>query len=60
MGQLSEKTLAVQAQDASGAGPQEAKLRSMRNKKRPLSLRMVKNLHQGLRIPCESLLADVR
>ena len=30
------------------------------NKKRPLSLRMVKNLHHGLRIPCESLLADVR
>jgi HTH-type transcriptional regulator/antitoxin HigA len=32
----------------------------MRNKKHPLSLRMVKNLHQGLRIPYESLLADVR
>ena len=32
----------------------------MRNEKRPLSLRMVKNLHQGLRIPDESLLADVR
>ena len=30
------------------------------NKKRPLSLRMVKNLHHGLRIPYESLLADVR
>ncbi len=29
------------------------------NKKRPLSLRMVKNLHHGLSIPYESLLADV-
>lgn len=30
------------------------------HKKRPLSLPMVKNLHHGLRIPYESLLADVR
>lgn len=29
------------------------------NRKRPLSLRMVKRLHEGLRIPYESLLADV-
>jgi HTH-type transcriptional regulator / antitoxin HigA len=29
------------------------------NRKRPLSLRMVKQLHDGLRIPYESLLADV-
>jgi HTH-type transcriptional regulator/antitoxin HigA len=29
------------------------------NKKRPLSLSMVKNLHHGLSIPYESLLADV-
>jgi HTH-type transcriptional regulator/antitoxin HigA len=28
------------------------------NRKRGLSLRMVKNLHDGLRIPYESLLAD--
>jgi HTH-type transcriptional regulator / antitoxin HigA len=28
------------------------------NRKRPLSLRMVKQLHEGLRIPYESLLAD--
>ena len=30
------------------------------NRKRPLSLRMVKRLHEGLRIPYESLLARVR
>ncbi len=29
------------------------------NRKRPLSLRMVKRLHDGLRIPCEGLLARV-
>ncbi|WP_198263131.1 helix-turn-helix domain-containing protein [sulfur-oxidizing endosymbiont of Gigantopelta aegis] len=29
------------------------------NKKRPLSLRMVKRLHDGLKIPYESLLADI-
>lgn len=29
------------------------------NHKRPLSLRMVKRLHEGLRIPYESLLAEV-
>ncbi len=29
------------------------------NRKRPLSLRMVKQLHDGLRIPYESLLAGV-
>lgn len=29
------------------------------NRKRPLSLRMVKQLHEGLRIPCESLLTGV-
>ena len=29
------------------------------NKQRPLSLRMVKRLHNGLNIPYESLLADV-
>lgn len=29
------------------------------NKKRPLSLRMVKRLHDGLNIPYESLLADL-
>lgn len=29
------------------------------NRKRPLSLRMVKRLHEGLRIPYESLLAQV-
>mgnify|MGYP000431896593 FL=1 len=28
------------------------------NRKRPLSLRMVKKLHDGLKIPYESLLAD--
>lgn len=28
------------------------------NRKRPLSLRMIKQLHEGLRIPYESLLAD--
>ncbi|MDO9453592.1 MAG: transcriptional regulator [Stagnimonas sp.] len=28
------------------------------NRKRPLSLRMVKQLHEGLHIPYESLLAD--
>ena len=30
------------------------------SRKRPLSLRMVKRLHEGLKIPYESLLADVR
>jgi HTH-type transcriptional regulator / antitoxin HigA len=30
------------------------------SRKRPLSLRMVKRLHDGLRIPYESLLAGVR
>jgi HTH-type transcriptional regulator/antitoxin HigA len=30
------------------------------NGKRPLSLRMVKRLHEGLRIPYESLMAGVR
>ncbi len=29
------------------------------NRKRPLSLRMVKRLHEGLKIPYESLLAGV-
>ena len=29
------------------------------NRKRPLSLRMIKRLHDGLHIPYESLLADV-
>lgn len=29
------------------------------NRKRPLSLRMIKRLHEGLRIPYESLLAGV-
>lgn len=29
------------------------------NRKRPLSLRMVKRLHDRLKIPCESLLAGV-
>ncbi len=29
------------------------------NRKRPLSLRMIKRLHHGLSIPYESLLADV-
>lgn len=29
------------------------------NRKRPLSLRMIKRLHNGLKIPYESLLADV-
>ena len=29
------------------------------NRKRPLSLRMIKRLHDGLSIPYESLLADV-
>ena len=28
------------------------------NRKRPLSLRMVKRLHDGLKIPYESLLAE--
>ncbi len=28
------------------------------NRKRPLSLRMIKRLHEGLRIPYESLLAE--
>jgi HTH-type transcriptional regulator/antitoxin HigA len=28
------------------------------NRKRPLSLKMVKSLHKGLQIPYESLLAD--
>ena len=30
------------------------------NRKRPLSLKMIKRLHEGLHIPYESLLADVR
>lgn len=30
------------------------------SRKRPLSLRMVRRLHQGLRIPYETLLADPR
>ena len=30
------------------------------SRKRPLSLRMVKRLHEGLKIPYESLLAGVR
>ena len=30
------------------------------NRKRPLSIRMIKQLHEGLRIPYESLLAGVR
>ncbi len=30
------------------------------NRKRPLSLRMVKRLHDGLKIPYESLLAEAR
>ena len=29
------------------------------NRKRPLSLRMVKRLHDGLKIPYESLLTEV-
>jgi hypothetical protein len=29
------------------------------NRKRPLSLRMIKQLHEGLRVPYESLLAAV-
>lgn len=29
------------------------------NRKRPLSLRMIKHLHDGLKIPYESLLADI-
>ena len=29
------------------------------NRKRPLSLRMIKRLHEGLRIPYESLLAKI-
>lgn len=29
------------------------------NRKRPLSLRMIRRLHQGLKIPYESLLAEV-
>jgi HTH-type transcriptional regulator/antitoxin HigA len=29
------------------------------NRKRPLSLRMVKRLHDGLKVPCESLLVEV-
>jgi len=29
------------------------------NRKRPLRLRMVKRLHDGLKIPCESLLTEV-
>jgi len=29
------------------------------NRKRPLSLRMIKRLHNGLKIPYESLLADI-
>ena len=30
------------------------------SRKRPLSLRIVKRLHEGLKIPYESLLAGVR
>lgn len=39
---------------------QSGRVSEVLNRKRALSLRMVKRLHDGLRIPCESLLAGVR
>jgi len=39
---------------------QSGRLSEVLNRKRALSLRMVKRLHVGLRIPYESLLAGVR
>ncbi|MFM7531183.1 MAG: type II toxin-antitoxin system HigA family antitoxin [Rubrivivax sp.] len=39
---------------------QSGRVSEVLNRKRPLSLRMVKRLHDGLRIPYESLLAGVR
>ena len=39
---------------------QSGRVSEVLNRKRPLSLRMVKRLHGGLRIPYESLLAGVR
>ena len=38
---------------------QSGRVSEVLNRKRPLSLRMVKRLHNGLKIPYESLLADV-
>jgi HTH-type transcriptional regulator/antitoxin HigA len=39
---------------------QSGRVSEVLNRKRALSLRMVKRLHDGLRIPYESLLAGVR
>ena len=39
---------------------QSGRVSEVLNRKRPLSLRMVKRLHDGLRIPYESLLSGVR
>jgi HTH-type transcriptional regulator/antitoxin HigA len=39
---------------------QSGRVSEVLNRKRVLSLRMVKRLHEGLRIPYESLLAGVR
>ena len=39
---------------------QSGRVSEVLNRKRPLSLRMVKKLHDGLKIPYESLMAGVR
>jgi HTH-type transcriptional regulator/antitoxin HigA len=39
---------------------QSGRVSEVLNRKRALSLRMVKRLHDGLRIPCQRLLAGVR
>jgi HTH-type transcriptional regulator/antitoxin HigA len=39
---------------------QSGRVSEVLNRKRPLSLRMVKRLHDGLKIPYESLLAGVQ
>jgi len=38
---------------------QSGRVSEVLNRKRPLSLRMVKRLHDGLKIPYESLMAGV-
>ena len=44
--------------DRASIGPSET-VSQVLNRKRPLSLRMVKRLHDGLKIPYESLLTEV-
>ena len=39
---------------------QSGRVSEVLNRRRPLSLRMVKRLHDGLKIPYESLMAGVR